>query len=236
MSLIAKDLPTLLFLLMPGFMAAGIFYTLTAHPKTSEFERLVQSLIFTTLVRVGLIGIKPSLFWLGQGGRSWGPWSENVELVWSVVIAFILGLVFASLANSDAFHKLMLWCKISNRTFHPSEWYGVFKREKRTILLHLSGDRRLRGFATEWPDQPGKGHLVIHSPAWVLDDGSISEVHEADSFLVSASDVEMVEFLKKHDEVKVEPSVVAAARQLLIDDRKPKGETEDGGKGTSESA
>lgn len=38
MGWIAKDLPTLIFLLLPGFISAGLFYTLTAHPKTSEFE------------------------------------------------------------------------------------------------------------------------------------------------------------------------------------------------------
>jgi hypothetical protein len=33
MGWIAKDLPTLVFMLLPGFLAAGVFYTLTAHPK-----------------------------------------------------------------------------------------------------------------------------------------------------------------------------------------------------------
>jgi len=92
MSLIAKDLPTLIFLLLPGFISAGVFYTLTAHPKTSEFERIVQSLIFTALVRFNLHWIKPILF-RASAWKSFGHWTEDVEFDWSVGIAVAIGLV-----------------------------------------------------------------------------------------------------------------------------------------------
>ena len=58
MGWIAKDLPTLVFMLLPGFIAAGVFYTLTAHPKSSEFERLIQSLIFTSIIKLLTILLK----------------------------------------------------------------------------------------------------------------------------------------------------------------------------------
>ena len=36
--------------LLPGFVAAAVFYSLTSHPKPSNFERVVQALIFTIVV------------------------------------------------------------------------------------------------------------------------------------------------------------------------------------------
>ncbi len=40
MGLIAKDLPTLVFMLLPGFIAAGIYYTLT---PTRNLHNLKES-------------------------------------------------------------------------------------------------------------------------------------------------------------------------------------------------
>ncbi len=65
MSLIAKDLPTLVFMLLPGFLAAGIFHTLTAHPKSSEFERVIQALIFTTILKFATIVLRGLFLGLG---------------------------------------------------------------------------------------------------------------------------------------------------------------------------
>ena len=78
MGWIAKDLPTLIFLLLPGFISAGLFYTLTAHPKTSEFERLVQALIFTTLIKFTTTLIKPILFRFSSG-HSFGAWDADAD-------------------------------------------------------------------------------------------------------------------------------------------------------------
>ncbi len=35
--------------LLPGFVAAAIFYSLTSHPKPTAFDRVVQALIFTVI-------------------------------------------------------------------------------------------------------------------------------------------------------------------------------------------
>jgi Family of unknown function (DUF6338) len=220
MGLIAKDIPTLIFLLLPGFIAAGVFYTLTAHPKTSEFERLIQSLIFTAFVRLGIIMAKPTLFYVGRKWRSYGVWNEDLEFGWSMFLAIAIGLAFAFLAHHDWFHAVMRWCKFTNRTSFPSEWFGAFRKRGRFVVLHLDGERRLRGWPTEWPDQPDKGHFVILEPAWILDNGEESPVYEDDRILVPAVDVKMVEFLKRPNEINVDPDVIKKSRQLLFNAQK----------------
>ena len=47
MDTFAKDFVTLLQYLLPGFVAAWIIYSFTSYPKPSQFERVVQALIFT---------------------------------------------------------------------------------------------------------------------------------------------------------------------------------------------
>jgi hypothetical protein len=43
-----KDVVSLLFQLVPGFIAAWILYGFSSYPKPSQFERLVQALVFAS--------------------------------------------------------------------------------------------------------------------------------------------------------------------------------------------
>lgn len=171
MGWIAKDLPTLVFMLLPGFLAAGIFYTLTAHPKLSEFERLIQALIFTAILRVLTIGVERPALYLGRHLGEWGKWDGDAELASSVVLAIPVGAFFAWMANSDLFHQFMRSIGLTTRTSYPSEWYGTFAREKRWVILHLKDGRRLYGWPEEWPDQPDRGQFVIDQPERLLSSG-----------------------------------------------------------------
>ncbi|WP_425032221.1 hypothetical protein [Pelagibius sp.] len=51
MDSINEDIVGLLQYLLPGFLAAWVFYGLTAHQKPSQFERVIQALIFTLIVQ-----------------------------------------------------------------------------------------------------------------------------------------------------------------------------------------
>lgn len=215
MALIARDLPALVFMLLPGFIAAGVFYTLTSHPKTSEFERLIQALIFTTILKFFTILVRVMLLFIGR----WfllDTWTADSELAWSVVLAVPLGLVFVWFANKDGFHRLARKWGLSARTSFPSEWYGTFVREKRWLILHLVDGRRLYGWPREWPDQPDKGHFVLDEPEWLLDNNERAPMHRVQRFMISASDVKMVEFLKDNEEVLEVPSEIEKTEQLLL--------------------
>ena len=216
MSLIAKDLPTLVFMLLPGFIAAGVFFTLTAHPKSSEFERLIQALIFTAILRVMTITARGILVFFGKHIAFLGIWSEETELIWSVFLALPVGLIFAYMANYDKFHKLFRSAMITTRTSYPSEWYGAFVREKRWVILHLTGGRRLYGWPEEWPDQSDRGHFLLDEPEWILDNNDRAPLYRVKRFMVPASEVVMVEFLKEDAEVTQTPTLVEQAGQLLI--------------------
>ena len=199
-SWLAQNLTTF-FQILPGFITAAIFYTLTAHPKSTEFERVVQALIFTTILKVLLLPIRLVLLAAGRW-FALANWTPDIELAWMVVLALPLGLAFAKMANSDYGHRLARGRGLTTRTSYPSEWYGTFVREgQRWIILHLKQDRRLYGWPEEWPDQADKGHFVIDQPEWVMADSVRVPIHQTIRFLVPASEVERVEFLANSEEM-----------------------------------
>ena len=190
----SSDIISAFYYLLPGFAAAWVFYGLTAHPKASPFERVVQALIFTIVIQAFTV----ITGWLLQAcGHVYclGAWTENSAFVWSVLLAFAFGLLFAYFSNKDYCHELLRRCGITKRTSFPSEWYSAFYQEKRWVVLHLPGGRRLYGWPEEWPDQPDTGHFLIDQPVWLLDDGGYDPLPNVEKTLVQAAGVEMVEFI-----------------------------------------
>jgi len=215
----SNDIVTAVYYLLPGFVAAWVFYGLTAHPKASPFERVVQALIFTVIVQALVAVVRWILCVLGNIW-SFGTWSPQCALVWSVVLALAVGLAFAWLANENLCHGLLRKWRITSRTSFPSEWFSAFSREERWVVLHLSGGCRLYGWPEEWPDHPDTGHFVIDEPEWLLEDGRRVPLYGVRKTLVPAPNVEMVEFLKGSEEIAAEPGDLDKVRDMLVQLRK----------------
>ncbi len=65
METFAKDFVALLQYLLPGFVTAWVFYSFTSFPKPSQFERVVQALIFTIFIQVFVFITKKLFLLLG---------------------------------------------------------------------------------------------------------------------------------------------------------------------------
>lgn len=220
--------------LLPGFLAAWVFYGLTAHPRKSPFERIVQALIFTAIAQ----GLTTLVCWALEWAGQWyaiGEWTKEVALVWSLVNATALGLLFALFANKDWFHGALRWMGATTRTSFPSEWFSAFHRDRRYVILHLEGGRRLHGWPYEWPDQADTGHFVVVQPSWVLDDNTCAPLHTVERLLIPVSQVEMVELLRSDDEISASESEIIAVEDLLVDLQKT-GESDDGKQSTTTAA
>jgi len=152
----SKELVGLIYHLLPGFVTAWVFYALTPHPRLDAFERVVQALIFTIIVQaVTIVTVKPVAAVVLT-------WTEDAGLVASVIVAVLLGLLFAWLANSDRPHVWLRRMTLTTRTSFPSEWFGAFHREKRWVILNLTGDRRLYGCRKSGPTVRTKD--ILSSP------------------------------------------------------------------------
>ena len=180
--------------LLPGFLSAWVFYGLTSYVKPSQFERVVQALIFTFIIQILVYPTKQIL------GLETGVWGGKLELIVSFGFAMLFGFLFAFFANNDQFHKFFRLIRVSQATSYPSEWYGAFSNNPTYIVLHLDGDRRLFGWPKEWPSNPDNGHFLMENASWLWSDGKeeteTSFKNVRILLLVPAQDVKMVEFIK----------------------------------------
>ena len=195
METLAKDFVTLLQYLLPGFVAAWVFYSFTSFPKPSQFERVVQALIFTIFVQALVYIIKRIFFFVG---KKWPVfiWNTHSDIIWSIILAILLGILFSYFANNDKIHKKLRDWGITRETSYPSEWFGAFLKNVTYVILHLEDERRLYGWPIEWPSEPDKGHFVLEQPSWLDEDREIP-ITGVSSIMVNTKDVKWVEFMEK---------------------------------------
>jgi len=195
MDAIKPELISLLQYLLPGFVTAWIFYAFTSYIKPSHFERVVQALIFTLISQVITYLIKDTLLFIGKYWHI-GKWGESSTLIFSVIIAVILGFVISYYSNNDKFHKYLRDKGITRETSYASEWFGAFLKNVTYIVLHLEDGRRLYGWPIEWPTDPKNGHFVLEQASW-LDENNEIDLIEVNQVLIDASHVQLVEFMEK---------------------------------------
>lgn len=198
MAELSAEAVKLLTYLLPGFMAAWLFYGLTSHSKPSQFERVVQALILTFVIQVMLLPIKGAATAMGRVAPL-GTWTASSTLVTSFVLAVAVGAALAYLTNKDWLHSRLRALGFTSKTSHPSEWYCVFDRERAYVILQLRDGRRLYGWPKEWSNTPEEGQLYIQMPAWLDDGGAPIELPQLDGILIHSKDVQWVEFTRNEE-------------------------------------
>ncbi len=191
----SSEIVGVLSFLLPGFVAAAIFYSLTSYPKPGPFDRVVQALIFTVIGRAMTDGIL--LFRSVTDSDLPG---QNRELLLSVTIAVVLGLLTSYFLNRDTFHRLLRRIGVTRETSYPSEWYSAFSRHCDCyVTLHLKGERHLYGWPEEWPSRPDQGHFRIAEAEW-LEDDKRTPATGVTAMLIPVDQVEMVDFVNAIEE------------------------------------
>jgi len=195
----STDALAVTYQLLPGFLAAWVFYGLTGYEPRSPFERAVEALVFTVIVQAAVVLVGMSLTAIPL---DWGPWNDEVRLCWSVVLGFAIGLASAAASNHDWPHAWLRWCRLTPNTSLPSEWYQAFSDPRLRdldVILHLDDERRLLGKPVAWPTSPETGHIVLHRPVRLLkpesDRARIELLERVRAILVPVRSVTLVEFV-----------------------------------------
>ena len=188
----SSEVVTILTFLLPGFVATAIFHSLTAHPKLNEFDRIIQALIFTTVVQAIVKGVPL----VGSLAGVAPLWTGESEIVVAVLVAVAVAVVAVYASNHDTLLRFLRWIGLTRETSYPSEWYSAFARNPDCyVVLHLKGERRLYGWPEEWPSRPDQGHFRIAEAEW-LTEGERVPLTGVSVILVPGEEVEMVEFLE----------------------------------------
>jgi len=194
----SNDILRAVIYLLPGFVTAWVYYGLTAHPRPSQFERVVQALVYTMIVQLIVAGVRSLAFRIGTHGRILGCWSTNVGTAWAIAVAFGLGLLFTRWANTDFLHRPLRRLGFTRETSLPSEWYNQFSLNKTYVVLHLVKGRRLFGWPEEWPSDPKEGHFAIAEAEWLTAmDGKVNRqpLTGVKVVLVPVTEVVWIEFV-----------------------------------------
>lgn len=214
MESLSSEIFNILRFLLPGFLTAWIFYAFTATPKPSQFERIIQALIYTIFIQGMVFLIHPALIMLGHI-YSFGAWTSLSKTIWLYVSGAALGFIFSVFANNDKFHSLLRILRITKQTSYHCEWYGAFHdREGYRVILTLINGKRVYGYPWEWPSDPTKGHFVLTEAAWIDDKDGESiyiEMPTVDSILFRATDVQYVAFIKEDYDVEKSTSTPTEA-------------------------
>jgi hypothetical protein len=191
----------LLQTLLPGFVTTIIFYWLADAPKPGQFERVVQALICSGLIKLIVSGLMTLFLWLGQWWYI-AEWSATIEAIWSTGLAVAIGLLLAWWAFNDTLYRQARNLKLTSRSSTLiQEWdFAFLKYKDRYVVLNLLDGRRLMGYPRTWPSDPIKGHFVIVDPFW-LEGGEMRPYDGVTSVLIANSDVLWVEFLGPPEEV-----------------------------------
>lgn len=185
--------------LLPGFLVAWVYYGLTSHLKPTQFERIIQALIFTLVVQALVFGEKVGLTYVGKWW-SIRPWDIEATLIASLITALLSGLALSYISNTDRFHRYLRKKGISKRSGYPSEWCGVFSNYPRYAILHFKDGRRLYGWPEMWPSDPEKGHFFLVSPSW-LDEEKQIDLSGVEGMLVNVTDIAWVELMEEQEEI-----------------------------------
>lgn len=129
---VSKDLIVLLQYLLPGFLVAWICFGMTSHQKPSQFERVVQALIYALFVHFFVVVERLAAVWIGKW-INFGSWNPEGELFASLITAIILGVLFSYLMNSDRLHGILRRFNLSTRSSHPEKNANTFSENRKTI-------------------------------------------------------------------------------------------------------
>ena len=190
--------------LVPGFIAAAVYYGFTSAAKPNTFERLIQALIFTIIVNALSTGAALFVPFKNQTWLGSGPFG-------SILIAVILGFGFAVLFNKDLPHRWFRRWGLTKQMTYPTDWYSVFENQPDSfVVVHLRDGRRLYGYPRDWPGRREEDRLfVIDEPEWLIED---ERVTAGDTLAIQAEEVEMIDFLTTLPEDSTEDSRHANTR------------------------
>lgn len=196
---LSKDVVALLQYLAPGFLVAWVYFGLTSHAKPSQFERVVQALVFTVAVQAIVVMEQWVAEFIGKNWVSFGAWNSASNLIASLLSALALGISFSAISNNDGAHGLARKLKLSTRSGHPGEWYGAFCDFPRFIVLQMKDGTRIYGWPSRWPSDPSNGHFFV-SDVTRQANGETQSLAELEGILIDAKDVSAVEFVKQPSE------------------------------------
>ncbi len=203
-------LPSVLFLLLPGFVTINVAFLVGTFRRLSAFHGTAWSLLVSFI----LVGITYPLYVRLSGPSDSGaPWPGLSEVlkdpsqvpipVWILlyVAAFLLGVVvgIAERAGIIRGSLLRLGIDLEKR----GEIWGSLLQDAEYVRVYLKSGDTLSG----WPEyysadrtQPGPELYLTHARLWSGEDEAWLDVERTSGILLHGDEISRIEFLTSADE------------------------------------
>ena len=183
MDILSSEFLNIFFQLVPGFIASWVFYGLTPIGKPDQLDRIVNALIYSTLIQVTVYLLSQIFILVGEHWVTLSPWTSELDLIYSIILAFILGIMLSHSTNHDSVHKVLRSLKVTMADSYPSQWYEEMIKNKGYILLTLVDGRRIYGYPVEPAESPDLGHFILSPYIWLTEqneNGNVVETAKTD--------------------------------------------------------
>jgi hypothetical protein len=122
-----------LFVLLPGFLAAYMLQTLVARPKQTDLEKVIEAIILSFLVYIAsalIIGTKLPISWHLEKDQ-WVNSTWVIQTAWNklwvvILLPLVFGLLSALLIQRDSLQFLRRF-RLTDRTTRSSIWNDVLQ-------------------------------------------------------------------------------------------------------------
>jgi hypothetical protein len=196
-----------LLVLLPGFVSARIARALSAPSQQSELERIIEALIFSFFTYVAYVAI--------FGATLPVQWTSTVDanqvqhyavtifrwrLVFLAAVALALGFLWGVAQGKDV---PLAWLRKRNltvRTNRTAVWNDVFYSLDGSVQVGLADGRNVAGWLRRYSDTGDERSLFLERAAWILEDGTRSEIPGAGILLTDKAGIEFVMFVDPQPE------------------------------------
>jgi len=194
-------------ILLPGFSAAYIVQALATRRSQSDFERVVEALVFSFIVYVCYVplnaGKLPFHIVHDPTGKAdetilWEP----VQLAW--LAAVTLGFAFSTVAyiRFDG-NRLFRFLQLTERTTRNSIWNDIFEREaidNQPVQVELADGRNVLGVLLYYSDASEDGSVYLTQASWVDASGKTIPIPGPGILLTKNSGIRAVSLLNPASE------------------------------------
>ncbi|MHB8755801.1 MAG: DUF6338 family protein [Candidatus Acidiferrales bacterium] len=202
MSSVGFQTVAVLLVLLPGFVAAGLIHALCVRPTQTEFDKLIEALIYSFVVYVTFVmafhrfplqSIRTT-----QAGSTTYYLSRihPSDLVVLFAIGIALGLFLSASITNDFHGKVFRALRITERTSRPSIWQDVFSEMNYYVQVQFQDGRSLIGYPRYFSDSPEQSSLFLEKAAWISEDGAVIDILGPGILVTKEMPIETIMFLK----------------------------------------
>lgn len=193
----------ILLLLLPGFMAGQIFYSLFKANNVSASKRILDALLFSFVIYmiISLFVTWEPLAYVKEvsGQLNYMFTKNNVIICLSLAAIILVPISVGFLYFSDLLHTVLRKLNITTKTSRTNTWNDAFLTQDRYVIVTLKDERRIRGYPIMFSTDPEEGFLYLYNPAWVNDDKENDEEPDyiesnCHGYLLNRENIDLIEF------------------------------------------